>query len=460
MHATRTTALLAALVVVLAGLTPAAAAERETLFVATDDTYTFAESPGWNVGGQPTAESSSYPRIRSTAWIKFDLSSLPANAVITSATLELTTAWSNRASIDVHTAPSGWKESMTHETAVSYGNRITTAPAMQGTVMASVTGAVAAAAKSVAFALPPSSGERVGYHFRTSESGQPPRLRVEWNAEGAPPPAPVDPIVGDTLWGATIYHKGQTFREGLAKSDALFGKMDMVRVFYPGAPQPWPGNAGYANRPVVVSFKYPMREVLSGQHDSELRRWFAEAPRDREIWWSFHHEPEDDIARGSFSAADYRNAWKRIVGLADQAGNDRLLATLTLMDWTINPLSKRSFSDYYAGDGYIDVLAFDAYNPFRLQSYRDPSVILEPLARLAEQRGKPWGIAEFGALVVPSGSNGSGRAAWMKEYATTASQLGAEFVAYWDSDGRYDHRLLDARSQQAWRDVVSGNCCG
>jgi len=118
-----------------------------------------------------------------------------------------------------------------------------------------------------------------------------------------------------------------------------------VRYFNPGAPAAWPGNAGAVNRTVIVSFKLNPSDILSGAEDSRMKTWFANAPRDRDVYWSYYHEPEDQIADGDFSAADYRSAWRHLKSLANQAHNPRLYSTLILMQWTLNPQANRNWQD-------------------------------------------------------------------------------------------------------------------
>ena len=114
---------------------------------------------------------------------------------------------------------------------------------------------------------------------------------------------------------------GENFAQAMARQDAVFGTptpLPISRVFYSVAPQAWPGNAGLSGRPVVVSFRYHPRDVLAGRYDTALRNWFATVPS-YDVYWSYIHEPEDDIARGEYSAADYRAAWQRVSDIANEA---------------------------------------------------------------------------------------------------------------------------------------------
>ena len=111
---------------------------------------------------------------------------------------------------------------------------------------------------------------------------------------------------GDTLFGASVYENGRTWTDAVADSHATYGGMEVVRVFYPGLPSAWPGRAGQVGGPIVVSFKANPADVLSGKHDAYLSQWFASAPKNRDIWWTYWHEPEDDVEDGNFTAQQWR----------------------------------------------------------------------------------------------------------------------------------------------------------
>lgn len=282
------------------------------------------------------------------------------------------------------------------------------------------------------------------------------------NRSATPSPSTSDaafPGGRDTLPGASIHlREGEDFSAALARSDRTYGPLRMVRVFYPGLPPAWPGSrADVADRTVVVSFKAPPGEVAAGQHDERLASWFAAVPRDRDVYWSYFHEPEDDIARGAYTAAQYRAAWRRLAALADRAGNARLRSTLILMCWTLNPKSGRSFADYWPGGDAIDVLGWDCYNSGgKYGRYTAPQQVFAPLIKKSRALGKPWGIAETGSVRIP-GDSGTGRAAWLRAASRYLDAQRPLWVAYYDyqvPDG--DFRLTDAPSQQAWREWCVG----
>ena len=58
------------------------------------------------------------------------------------------------------------------------------------------------------------------------------------------------------MFGTSIYTgDGSSFESALAAANTTYGGLDVVRVFYPGLPAPWPGKAGITGGPVIVSFK-------------------------------------------------------------------------------------------------------------------------------------------------------------------------------------------------------------
>jgi hypothetical protein len=200
---------------------------------------------------------------------------------------------------------------------------------------------------------------------------------------------------------------------------------EVIRFFSPGAPS-WPTKTGAT--PLVYSFRIPPREVVTGRHDAKLAAFFAATPR--LTYWSYMHEPEDDLERGAFTAAEYRAAWAHIARIAD-ASRKPLRATLILMGWTAKPGSKRDWTDFYAGTDVIDVLAWDAY---AWGPDDTPAGVYGAAQKVSQQAGKPWAVAETGAAsqkISPAARQTMLQA--MARYLATASPA-PEFVTYFDSD--------------------------
>lgn len=260
-----------------------------------------------------------------------------------------------------------------------------------------------------------------------------------------------------TLCGASFAaESGETYQQALAREDAYFDGLESARVFYSGLPKAWPGKLNTGGRPMIVSFKAAPAEVLAGTHDSALKTWFATAPRSQDLYWTYFHEPENDIQNGDFTAQQFRMAWQRIAGLAKQAANPRLLATLILMGWSVDPASGRNWGDYYPGREYVDVIGWDLYNPsWEKGAYKPVSEMFAKVIATSAAESLPFGVAETGSPLV-SGDSGTGRAAWLRSMIDHLTRNNALFVEYFDLDwtahNGADYRLRDSASMAVWRE--------
>ncbi len=235
----------------------------------------------------------------------------------------------------------------------------------------------------------------------------------------------------------------------LATETAQFGHQPVVRVYNSGLPQAWPGNAGANNSDVVVSFKALPTSILSGADDALLTSWFKGAPTNHVVWWSYYHEPEDQIAAGTFTAADYRAAWVHLQALAVKANNPELRSTLILMSWTLNPASHRTFSDYYPGSAVINTLGWDGYPGRTVQTL--PDQFMGASVALSKGMGKPFGFAEFGSV------NAAGRGPWLTSVGQYLRSNGAVFGTYFNATNGGNYVLNDTASIAAWKAQVQGS---
>jgi len=261
-----------------------------------------------------------------------------------------------------------------------------------------------------------------------------------------------------TRFGTSLTTVNLTFSQALDAQQRRFGRLRAVRVFDPGVPpaNAWENRApALGRRMVVTSFRLAPSEVLSGTHDAALLHFFRTAPRKGKVLWSYVHEPEPQIIAGAFTASEYRQAFRRIVDLATYACRPNLFPTLILTGWTAMPDSGRDWHDYYPGRRYISVLAWDPYNSASgtPTAYAAPRSIFGPVVRVADEAGKPFGIAETGSVLV-AGDDGTGRADWLQRVGQYLTRKHALFATYFDStrDGHY--RLDDAPSIGAWRSWV------
>jgi hypothetical protein len=258
-----------------------------------------------------------------------------------------------------------------------------------------------------------------------------------------------------TLFGSNVWRApGENRRAAAARIDATYGPIRIARVFSAWLPPAWSAlERDLGPRPVVVSFRLPPSMILSGAADDRLAAWFEAAPVERDTFWVYHHEPEDEIERGEFTAEEFVDAWRRVARLAAAADNPRLRATLVLMCWTVNARSGRDWRSYVPQSGEVDVLAWDCYaKGTDADSYAEPIELLEPARRASRAVGASWAIAEVGARTRPGRERD--RAAWIEDVAGYAVSHDARFVTWFDAPVGGNFRLTDRPSIRAWASVV------
>jgi hypothetical protein len=423
----------------------------EPVSVSADaDTYVVAQQPSVAHGTESRLTAANWNTPwHSESYLRFTVAPAPAGATITRARLDLTFQRLDQQpdAVDLHTVTGAWNESTTYAGRPTVGAVVATA-AVDGDGATSLSFDVTSAVRAAgpySFALRNPTAESVASVYSRESGATGPRLVIEYASSTT------------TLCGASFTTElpGETYQQALARVDGYYNGLEVVRVFYPGLPQAWPGKLNTGDRPMVVSFKAAPADVIAGRHDAALAEWFRGAPRDRTLWWTYFHEPENDIEAGSFTAAQFRQAWQRIAGLADAAGNSGLRATLILMGWTLEPGSGRNWRDFYPGRSHVDVLGWDLYNlSWRNGNYRPPAENFQRVVATSQAEGLPFGIAETGTPIL-GGDDGTARATWVRGSVEYLSAAGAQFVAYfdlnWPSAG-IDYRLRDPAGQAVWRE--------
>jgi FlgD Ig-like domain len=243
----------------------------------------------------------------------------------------------------------------------------------------------------------------------------------------------------------------------LSQATSDFGRMPIVRVYYPGLPNPnaWSTGLAAANdSAVIVSFKALPTAILSGADDAALSHFFDTAPTGHPIYYSYYHEPEDNIAAGQFTLADYKAAWARVVSLADAAHNPDLHSTLILMEWDLQKASGRDWKSYLPGGGIISTLGWDAYPVGSATNVHPqptpPADFMGPAIAASKSVGLPFGFAEFGL------STASGRPGWLTEVGNYLMSSGALFASLFNGNQQYPTlQLTDQPSIAIWRGFVA-----
>ena len=482
---------------VMAGAADNGSAPTSLRVSANADTYVYQEYPGENRGAATKLTASNQAKLHTRSYLKFTVAGVPAG-VSPEAHLLLSSDRNQPSTVELHAVTdTRWNAmSMTMRNAPAVGGVVATAKpaARQKSLDFDLTGVVKGDG-TYSFALVAPQADTVSAVFASEHGTDGPTLALDWSGPAgkpapAPPsagpstqpalpsmsplptspskpapssshsstaPAPAPAPLGSTLFGTSLWTgDGSSTTQALARETTAFGRPDIVRTYYTGMPKAWPGSAGVSGGPVAVSFKAAPKDVTSGRLDSQFASWFASAPKDRPIFWSYFHEPENDVESGSFTTADYRAAWVHLAGLADRANNPQLRSNLILMCWTLQSGSHRNWQDYFAGASVIDTIGWDCYNKsFSKGSYGDPATMLGKAVATSKAAGVNWAVAELGSKMA-SGDNGTGRAQWLTAVGSYARANGAAYITYFDSTVGGDFRLLDAASRNAWRQVIAG----
>ena len=273
------------------------------------------------------------------------------------------------------------------------------------------------------------------------------------------PPTEPEPVpVGSPVGMCISTNPGESYQAALKRRDDLYNNNEWpVRKFFPGLPS-WSASGIPKGRDLQVSFKAEPKDILSGSLDSVMLAWFQTAPNDVMIYWTYFHEPEDQIEGKSqphFTAKEFCDAWVHLKELADRVNKPNLKATLCLMGWSLTKESGRNWLDYYPGDDVIDVLSWDQYNSaVKDGKYADPATVFGPCIATSKARKKPFIFAEWGSKLA-AGDNGSGRAAWITKTVDYFEKNGAIMSTYFDSSVGGEYRLLDVPSQDAMRVAIN-----
>ena len=266
-------------------------------------------------------------------------------------------------------------------------------------------------------------------------------------AQVAPAAATAAPLFGATVPSQAAFNR----------DTADFGHMAIIHTYYSGLPDAdaWTrGLSGETHSAVIVSFKALPKDILSGADDATLTHFFDTAPTGHPIYYSYYHEPEDNIAAGEFTLADYKAAWARVAALAGAAHNPDLHSTLILMSWDLVKASGRDWKSYLPGGGIISTLGWDAYPVGSATNVNpqptSPADFMGPCIAASESVGLPYGFAEFGL------STATGRPAWMTEVGNYLLSSGALFATVFNGVAEYPTlQLTDQASQDVWKGFVA-----
>jgi hypothetical protein len=288
-----------------------------------------------------------------------------------------------------------------------------------------------------------------------------------WAVAGCPATAaPKGPLLGG--WSADY-----------AWYDATIGPATIYRTYDTAFSFPtWQQTDAYVEHGAAredYSFQLPPAGVAAGTYDAQLSAFLATTPPNLII--TNYHEPEQEIANGDFTAAQFRASLVRLAQLVraqNAADGGTRMVSLILMYDTVYGFKGRNPMDYWPGQdpsgrNWVDVVSFDTYAlPHNTetaccpQGYTDgvkwqtAKYLLDPSIAFARSVGSPWMISEFAFLEDVTDPNHKANA--IKDFVAYAAANGALAVEYWDAQGgRADWRLrYSSAATAAWRTLVQG----
>lgn len=231
----------------------------------------------------------------------------------------------------------------------------------------------------------------------------------------------------------------------------------------------------HGNAPEDYSFNLPPADVAAGRDDAKLRTFIASTPKN--IILTNYHEPEQEIAAGRFTAAQFRASIVRLASLVHAQntidGGTRRVSVILMYD-TIYGFKGRNPMDYWPGRNpatgvnYADLISFDTYAlPHATNTagvprgftdglkWQTAKQLLDPSIAFATRIGSPWMVSEFGYLEDVNNPSRKGQA--ITDFVNYARLHGAVAVEYWDAYGsRADWQLrYGTRTVAAWKAIVN-----
>jgi hypothetical protein len=314
----------------------------------------------------------------------------------------------------------------------------------------------------------PAGSYDTGMNFYPKENTAgklPPRLVL--TVEHTDPP--------QVAWGMSMNQgiggSGQTWNQARAVYDSTYGDAThkpIQRSFISGMPSAgnW-GNVAPTDRSAVVSFRTTdFAGVIAGNYDTQLTAFFQAAPAPSTgftYWYSFFHEMENNVTTAT-AKTQYISAARHVVTLQRTvAPRSNLIPTEIYSDFTLDASSGRNWLDWYWGDSFVDVVAWDQYN------YQNADGTLNTEATKQANRASvaashshndAYAVAEFplggSKFEDPVTGGDTVRAQWLRDTTAAYANNGAVFVTAFDTNvgGTFaieGHPAIVS----AWRDIVT-----
>ena len=159
-------------------------------------------------------------------------------------------------------------------------------------------------------------------------------------------------------------------------------------------------------RMITVRTSASWRQVAAAAPGSavheDIVRW-ADTIKSRPgpVLVAYHHEPEASGSSRYGTAAEYISAYRKVVSVFRSRGvtNVQFTWQMTAYSFRAPAGDARAAARWYPGDGYVDVVAADAYNwsdcGHGNDVWRELSWLADPALAFAKAHGKRAALAEF-----------------------------------------------------------------
>lgn len=285
-----------------------------------------------------------------------------------------------------------------------------------------------------------------------------------------PPPAPGTGTKFG-FWAGTVYPptgSGAAANYNFVKTylgDPMAnGSYRMFHGASEGVPATFAGSEDDFGPPVVVSWKVPPPEVIAGTHDVAIRRYFNSIPTSRLVWFSYHHEPENNTegkvpAEGTWTSAQYRAAWNHIIDL--MPARDTLRPVVILMNFSNFSASRKTvIAQWIPEHPRLHGLFWDSYLTSNTKTI-DGCVNVPK--KVSDSFGLAFGIAEVSVadgLVQTGLTHEQTYAKFVPDLISQARAAGAEVCQWFETDkspAESDWRMVSRPTLTAmWKQAVVG----
>jgi len=280
--------------------------------------------------------------------------------------------------------------------------------------------------------------------------------------------------------GAYVHLAGHPNTDPVAPADlatleaAVGRRFDLVHYFFTwGRPFAQALNANADGRALTLSMKPDgslVQDIAAGRQDPYIDQ-FARDARDcgKELYLRFGHEMNGQWmsysagSTGGPTANQFVTAWQHLVTRFRAQG-----ATNVRFVWCPNEedfpnVTGNHLEDYWPGEDYVDVAAFDAYNWSNQQPARGDGswrtfdqLVAGPYDRITRFTSRPIWLGEFGTTEAVPGVDPAGatKGNWFRAMFATAHYPSLQAILYFSEDDQRD-------TQRDWRlDSSTGSLNG